>query len=214
MRVQSVGFPEFIPQVRSDDQGVLFVPFGEVFCTFEEHVLRVFPAPPESVSVVVGAAPLGLGSVVVEDHHESAFGQHFDGVVEHFHGPFALEFRVGGDELLGYDIIFIEHLKGVGEPDAVHLELVLDVEGNVLQRSTLEPVDAVSGHVCSRPVGACEFDSFAGFVDDGGVAGAEGEDDFLGLGDGFFGLEVFLVVEELFHELLFSSEVLLVAHDS
>lgn len=214
MRVQSVGFPELIPQVHSDYQGILFVPLGKVLCTLKEHVLRILPAPPESVAVVVGAAPLGLGRVVVEDHHQSALSQHFDGMVEHFHGSFALEFRVGRDELLGYDIVLVEHLEGVGESDAVHFELVLDVKGNIPQRTTFESVNTVPGHVGPRPVGASEFDSFAGFVDDGCVAGAEGEHDFQGFRDCFFCLEMLLMMEELFHELFFGGEVLLVAHDS
>jgi hypothetical protein len=214
LRVQSIGLPELIPQVHSDDQRVLFVPFGEVLCTLKEHVLRILPAPPESVSIIIGATPLGLGGVVVEDHHQSAVGQDFDGVVEHFHGPFALEFRVGGYELVRYDVIFIEHLEGVGESDAVHLELVLNVESDILQRTTFKSVDTVPGHVCPRPVGPSEFYSFARFVDDGCVAGAEGEHDFQGFRDCFFCLEMLLMVKELFHELFFGGEVLLVAHDS
>ncbi len=71
--IDPVGLSELISEIDADNQRVVLVPPGEFLRALEEHVFRVLIGPPEPISVIVGAAPLGSACVVVEDNHDPLF---------------------------------------------------------------------------------------------------------------------------------------------
>ena len=61
--------PQLISQVSANNPWIVPVPQGKGLGILEEHVFRKLPAPPKSISILVGTAPLGSAGVVVENYH-------------------------------------------------------------------------------------------------------------------------------------------------
>lgn len=178
-RSQFVGFPDLISQIHADNSGVVLVSPCEFFGRFKEFVLRILMTPPESIPIVIATAPLGGTGVVIENDHESDISEGFHGDIEYFHGSFADEFRVGLEVLVRNNFVVVEQLHGVSETNAVHLELVPDVQGNIPHGTALQTVHAVPAHVSARPVSARQFDSSPSRIHDSDVGSREGEGDVL-----------------------------------
>ena len=60
---------QLISQISANHPWIVPVPQRKGLGILEEHVLGKLPAPPKSVSVLVGTAPLGSAGVVVENYH-------------------------------------------------------------------------------------------------------------------------------------------------
>ena len=78
-----MGLPQFVPEVDADHSGVVFVLLCKLLADLKELIFREFVAPPESIAIVVGAAPHGRAGVVVEDDHEAYIGERLDCDVEY-----------------------------------------------------------------------------------------------------------------------------------
>ena len=170
-----MGLPQLIPEIHADDPRVVPVPLGELFGAVHEHALWELSAPPQPVAVLVGTAPLAAAGVVVQDHHETHLGQHLHRYVEDLHPALVYQLGVGCQVLLGHRPVVVEQLQRVRQPDAVHLELVPDIQGYVPQRTALQPIDAMPAHVRTRPVAPCQLDPPASRVDDLDALGRQGQ---------------------------------------
>ena len=67
--IHPMRLPQLIPQVSSNNPGIVPVPQGKGLGILEEHVFGKLSAPPKSISILVGTAPLGSAGVVVENYH-------------------------------------------------------------------------------------------------------------------------------------------------
>jgi hypothetical protein len=85
--------------------------------------------------------------MVVEDDHETDFSKSGNGDVEYLHAGLPNELGVRLQVFSGDRLVVIEHLKRVGEPDAIHLEFVPDVMGDFPQGAALQAIDAMPAHM-------------------------------------------------------------------
>lgn len=160
-----MSLPELISQIHSDNSGIFAIPLGKLFSALKEFILWELIAPPKAISVVIGAAPLRGASVIVEDDHQSDISKGVNGDVENLHACLPDQLRVCLEVLLGDGLVVIEHLEGVGETDAVHLELVSDVHGDFPKGTTLQTIYAVSAHVCTRQIATSKLYSASCGID-------------------------------------------------
>ena len=58
-------------------------------------------------------------------------------MVEDLHGSFTNKLRIGFQEAFGDDVVLVEHLQRVCQANAVHVELVANVDCNIFQMSAL-----------------------------------------------------------------------------
>ena len=112
-------------------------------------LLRELSAPPEAVSILVGAAPLRGAGVVIEDDHKANIGESLHSYIEYFHCRLSYELRIGSQEFFINNIVLKEEFEGIGESDAIHFELVTDIHSDVPHGPALQSVDAVTTHVTS-----------------------------------------------------------------
>ena len=82
--------------------------------------------------------------MIVQDNHQAHIRKCLDRDVEDLDGRLSDEFWVGLEVLGLDDLVIIEKLQGVGESDAVHLELVPDIMGDIAHRPALQPVHTFS----------------------------------------------------------------------
>ena len=82
--------------------------------------------------------------MIVQDNHQAHIRKCLDRDVKDLDGRLADEFWVGLEVLGLDDLVIIEKLQGVGESDAVHLELVPDIMGDIAHRPALQPVHTFS----------------------------------------------------------------------
>lgn len=111
--------------------------------------------------------------MIVQNNHQTYICKCLDGYIEDFDGCFSDEFWVGLEVLGLNDLIIIEKLQGVGESDAVHLELVSDVVGDIAHWPALQPVHAFTAQVTARPVSAGQLDPPSCLVDNLDAAGGK-----------------------------------------
>jgi hypothetical protein len=131
---QSVSLSQLISEVHADDERIVFVSFCELLAALEKFVLWKLVAPPKTVSVIVGTAPHRCACVIIQNYHKTDIGEGFNGDIENLQRGFADEFWIGFEVLGLYHFIVEEELKGVAKANAVHLEFVADVHGDVPHR--------------------------------------------------------------------------------
>lgn len=138
--------------------------------------------------------------MVVQDHHQSHICQYLYGIVEDLHCCFTDQFGVGFEVLLFYFFIVEEELQGVGQSDAIEMKFVLDVLGDLPQRSTLQAVNALPTQMSARPIPSRQFNSPSGSVDYICTFGGEGKGDFLCVKERFLFDELKSMLVVAFHE--------------
>jgi len=188
----------------------VLVPLSKCLSTLEKHVLRIPIRPPQPITIVIRAAPLTSTGMIIQNDHQPHISQCLHREVKDLHGRLADEFRVGLQVLwLDHAVVEVQ-LQRVGQPDAVHVEFMLDVGRNLTQRSALQSVHALSAEMSARPVAAGQLDSPALGVDYPDSVGGEGELDFFGMEQGSLFEEILDLSVVIEHEILVTCKI--VAH--
>jgi hypothetical protein len=60
-----MGFPQLVPNIHPNNQRIILIPKSKGFSALEEGMFWKLIAPPESISIIVGAAPHGGAGMVV-----------------------------------------------------------------------------------------------------------------------------------------------------
>ena len=154
----SVSLPQLIPEVQANNQGVGEEGLGHSCQGLEPHLLRVVVCPPETFSVLLGAAPASPAVVVVEDDHQTRLSQPRHHRLEDWHGALTHQLGVSREPVGLNEGIVVELLQGEGESDAVESETA-DGVGDGGDGLSVKAVDHMSLHVRSVPVDTGELDS-------------------------------------------------------
>ena len=146
---------KFISQINTNNSWIVSISPGEFFGAVKEFILRVLPTPPQSISIIIGTAPLRSTSMIVENDHEADFSECLNSDIEDLHGGLADQIRIGFQVFRIYNIIIEIELKGICESDTVHFKLKPDIKGDISQGSAFKPVYCVSAHMTTRPITSC-----------------------------------------------------------
>ena len=68
---KSMSFSQLVSQISPNNSRIIFVSSCKGLGIFKKHILRKLSAPPQSIAVIIRAAPLRSTSMVVQNDHQA-----------------------------------------------------------------------------------------------------------------------------------------------
>src|SRR5689334_4520284 len=129
---------QFVAQIRGDYPALLFVATHDAAPIREPFFFGIFRVVPETIAIVIFAAPVGVAHVIVENDEDVSVSECVDYGVHNFKRVFPLELRVRFYRVVWDDGVPLERFIGPGQSHGVHAN-GMNLLNDGLERREIQP---------------------------------------------------------------------------
>lgn len=158
-------FTNFISKIHTNNPWIIFISFSYLLQASEKFFLRIFIIPPQSISIMVRAAPLRFACMIIKIHHQSLLSQSLNCRIKNLDSCLSKEIRVAFYQLSINEIILSKQLQRKSQSDRIHSEFMTNFIAHLSQRTFVKASNTVSLHMTTRPISARQFYSSSSRVD-------------------------------------------------